>query len=100
MTASSRPTLTSVLALNPDVVFRQLDGEMVLLDLGTGTYFGLDDVGARVWTLIGDRAGLGAVFETLLTEYEVAPAVLEHDLLALVGDLCAKGLTRVVAAGA
>jgi coenzyme PQQ synthesis protein D (PqqD) len=101
MTASTkRPTLASVVEVSTEVASRELDGEMVLLDLATGTYFGLDHVGARVWTLIGDRAPLGAVFETLLAEYEVAPAPLERDLLALVGDLCTRGLTRVVAPSA
>jgi Coenzyme PQQ synthesis protein D (PqqD) len=101
MTASMRrPTLASVVAVNPDVAFRELDGEMVLLDLANGTYFGLDHVGARIWTLIGERTTLGTVFETLAGEYEVALGVLEHDLLALVDDLCAKGLTRVVAGSA
>jgi hypothetical protein len=101
MSAPTRPpTLASVVAVNPDVAFRELDGEMVLLDLAKGTYFGLDQVGARIWTLIGDRASLSTVFETLAAEYEVAPLVLERDLLALVDDLCAKGLTHVVAESA
>jgi Coenzyme PQQ synthesis protein D (PqqD) len=65
--SAKRPTLTSVVAVN-----------------ATGTYFGLDQVGARIWTLIAERAGLGVVFQPLLTEYEVAPAGLERDLLALV----------------
>lgn len=93
---SARPTLTSTITVNPDVASRELDGELILLDLATGTYFGLDRVGARIWSLLGDRVRLAGVFETLLSEYEVAPAVLEHDLLALVDELCAKGLTRVV----
>jgi len=93
----SRSTLASVVTINPDVAFRELDGEIVILNLETGTYFGLDEVGARTWKLIEDHGSLGAVFEALRSEYDATPSVLERDLLELVDHLCAKGLTRVAA---
>ena len=40
--------------LSPDVVFRDLDGEAVILDLVSGTYFGLNEVGTRVWRLVDE----------------------------------------------
>jgi len=91
----SRLTLGSVVTIDPDVTFRELDGEIVILNLETGVYFGLDKVGARIWRLIEDHGSLGTVLSALRSEYDTTPAVLEHDLLELVGDLCAKGLTRV-----
>jgi hypothetical protein len=93
----SKPTLNSVVTINPDVTFRQLDGEMVILNLETGIYFGLDAVGARTWRLIEDHGSLGAVLTALRSEYDAGPSVLERDLLELVAQLCAKGLTRVAA---
>jgi len=91
----SRLTLASVVTIDPDVTFRELDDEIVILNLETGVYFGLDRVGARIWRLIEDHGSLGTVLSALRSEYDTTPAVLEHDLLELVGDLCAKGLTRV-----
>ena len=38
--------------LGPDVVYRELGGEMVLLNLKTGVYFGLNETGAEMWTLL------------------------------------------------
>jgi len=96
----SRPTLASVVTINPDITFRELDGEIVILNLETGVYFGLDEVGARTWRLIEDHGSLDAVFAVLRSEYDAAPAVLERDLLELVDHLCAKGLTRVAAKSA
>lgn len=89
-----RTTLATVVSISPEVVFRELDGEMVILNLETGTYFGLDDVGARAWQLIQDHGSVKKVFETLRSEYEVAASVLEKDLVELVDELCAKGLAR------
>ena len=57
----------------------------------------LDAVGARTWKLIEDHGALGAVHAALHSEYDVPPSVLERDLLELVDQLCAKGLTRVAA---
>jgi hypothetical protein len=96
----SRPTLASVVTINPDITFRELDGEIVILNLETGIYFGLDEVGARTWRLIEDHGSLGTVFAVLRSEYDAAPVVLERDLLELVDHLCAKGLTRVTAKSA
>ncbi len=93
----SRPTLTSVVTVDPDVTSRDLGGEVVILNLETGVYFGLDQVGARIWRLIEDHGALAAVFAALRAEYDAAPAVLERDLLELVDQLCAKGLTHVAA---
>ena len=47
-------------AASPAVVFRQMDDGAVLLDLESGVYFGLDEVGTRVWTLLLERGTSGA----------------------------------------
>lgn len=77
----------AVLRHRSGVLFRELEGEAVLLDLDAGTYFGLNEVGTRAWALIGEGVALGGVREVLLREYEVAPERLWEDLLALVGEL-------------
>jgi hypothetical protein len=78
-----------------DVVFRELAGEGVVLDLKGGTYFGLDEVGTRIWQLIEERGRLRDVFDALLAEFDVQPATLEHDLLSLVDELTARGLVSI-----
>jgi len=64
----------------------------VLLDLDSGTYFGLDSVGGRVWDLLTGTATIGETIETMLGEYEVDRGVLERDVLRLVNELEEKGL--------
>jgi hypothetical protein len=89
-------SLRSTLRIRPDVVFRQLDDEAVLLDLKSGTYFGLNTVGTRVWQLVGEQATLSQVLDTLAGEYDdVARDELERDLLSLSQELCTHGLTEI-----
>ncbi len=77
------------------VLFQELAGEAVLLNLDSETYFGLDDVGTRMLQVLAASASIGEAQERLLAEYEVEPAVLQADLQALIGELAAHGLVCV-----
>lgn len=77
------------------VLFRQLDQEAVLLNLKSGTYFGLNDVGARMWALIVSGQSLSHIVEALEAEYDGGRAEIERDLLELARQLVAKGLASV-----
>ena len=71
---------------------RQLGEETVILDLESGTYFGLDPVGARMWQLMTEGKSLAEICEAMLEEYEVSREELERDALALAQDLEARSL--------
>jgi hypothetical protein len=80
------------LTVHPDTVFRLLDDESVLLNLKSGTYFGLDPVGTRRWQLLVEHGTLGRVCAELAHEYAIERDVLERDLLSLGRQLCDRGL--------
>ncbi len=69
------------------VVSRQIGGETVILNLESGTYFGLDVVGARIWQLIAEGKSVAETRATMLAEFDVAEDVLDHDLEKLLRDL-------------
>jgi len=77
-----------------DVVWRNLQGESVLLDLKSGVYFGLDAVGTRIWTLLQDHSDLQVVLQELLREYEVSEETCARDLMELVSAMAEKGLVQ------
>jgi hypothetical protein len=79
--------LQNTFTLSAHALFRDLGGEAVILDLDSGTYFGLNAVGTRIWQLIEQQGRLDAVFEELCREYDAAPDRLESDLLELVSRL-------------
>lgn len=76
----------------PQVMTRTVGDEVVILDLATGTYFGLDPVGARIWELMGEGKTLAEVCEQMLAEYEVSREELERDILRLADELAQQGL--------
>ena len=80
------------LEVSPDVVAREVGGETMLLDLASGTYFGLDAVGSRVWQALEDGSSLTEACDKVAAEYDVARDQLESDVLALAGRLLEQGL--------
>jgi Coenzyme PQQ synthesis protein D (PqqD) len=80
----------------PDsVLIREIAGESVLLDLESESYFGLDEVGTRMWAALAESPDTEAALETLLAEYDVDRDVLRADLDAFVAQLAEAGLVRV-----
>ncbi len=88
-------SLEARISPSPDVVGRMIGGELVLLDLESATYFGLNEVGSRMWTLMGELGSLRQVCDAVSREYDVSRAQLEGDLLALARELHEKGLLQV-----
>ena len=84
--------LSDKITIPAQVVARQVGEETVILDLASGTYFGLDATGARIWQLMVEGKTLAEICEVMLAEYEVSREAIESDVLDLAEDLCAKQL--------
>jgi hypothetical protein len=69
------------------VMARQVGLETVILNLESGTYYGLDVVGARIWQLLVEGRTLSQVCESMHDEYEVEQVTLERDVQTLVNAL-------------
>ena len=84
--------LSEKVTIPAQVMARTVGDETVILDLASGTYFGLDPVGARIWALMGEGQTLAEICATMLDEYEVERAQLEADVLRLAAELAERGL--------
>jgi len=82
-------------SISPEVLFQEVSGEMVLLDLASENYFGLDEIGARIWGLLESGSSVGEAMDTLMEEYQVERAVLEKDVGELLEKLLEAGLIAV-----
>ena len=83
--------------LSPDVVFRDLEGEAVILDLSSGTYFGLNEVGTRVWRLVDEGRDPSQIVGIVATEYAADRETIAGDVERLLDDLSRRRL--IVSAG-
>jgi hypothetical protein len=92
---SSEPTYSP----STDTIAAQLEGEAVLLHLGTKRYFRLNETAAEVWAAleadVGDRRGLT---DWLCERFDVTPEVAGAEIDRLLGELEARGLVTAVVA--
>ena len=88
-------SLAASVAVPEEVVLRHVSGEAVLLNLKNEHYYGLDEVGTRIWMALNDEPSIQASIDVLLDEYDVTFQTLQQDVLELVGKLVEHGLLEL-----
>ena len=92
---SSEILKSSTVVIAKDQISCDMAGESVILDLKSGIYYGLNAIGARVWSLMQESTPVEAILEVLLTEYEVEAERCETDLFALLQELASRNLIQI-----
>ena len=78
-----------------DVLISKLQEESVILNLDSERYYGLDDVGTRMLSVLSTSSSIEAAYDLLRDEYDVDDEVLRRDLLLLVEKLVNQGLVKI-----
>ena len=87
--------MSQTIKISDDVLSQEVSGEMVLLDLKSEEYLGLNEVGARIWQLLQDGKSLDEISNILIEEYDVSKEELDGDINRLVDELRDAGLVVV-----
>lgn len=77
---------------SPDAISRELQGEILILDLKTSQYFGLTGTGARLWQLVEQGTPVDEMLVLLEGEFDGDPAVIKEEACRFLDDLAARGL--------
>jgi hypothetical protein len=88
-------SLGSVVVATAEQVSCPLGEESAILNLKNSVYYGMNPVGARVWTLLQQPRSVGELRDTLLDEYEVAADTCERELFELLEKMRIEGLVEV-----
>jgi hypothetical protein len=89
-------TLEDFIGVARNQVAAEIGGEVVILNVASGEYFGLNSVGARIWSLIETPRRAVEIRDQLLLEYDDVDAEqCTEDLLSLLRDLHSAGLIEV-----
>ncbi len=83
----------------PDVLFRLLSDEAVLVNLKTECYLGLNAVGARMWNVLTTADSVQSAYEALLREYDVESSRLRADLTGFLDQLVDQQLIEAIPPG-
>ena len=87
-------TLTTIAIAVPDQVSTNLEDEAVILHLKDGIYFGLNQVGSRIWNLLEVSRTVGEIRDIILEEYEVEPARVRRGSAEIVRRVTRQGPYR------
>ena len=96
MSVQTKLDRAAVVTQSPDQVSCELDGQVVLMSVGQGSYYRIDEIGSRIWSMIAAPLSIQALCDRLLTEFEVSPETCEADVLAFLNDLLEDDLIQVV----
>jgi|ERR1051325_3571978 hypothetical protein len=88
-------SFTDRVRIPEEILISGLQDESVILNLRSERYFGLDEVGTRMMSVLNTSDSIQSAYETLLKEYEVEPEVLRQDLSSIVEQLMAQGLVEI-----
>jgi len=86
--------MSDTVTLSEDVVAREVAGETVLLNLSSGTYFGLNEIGGLIWKWLDEEDGctLADISQRIETQFNISAEEAQRDVLMLAGDLAEHGL--------
>lgn len=88
-------TLDSVVVRSSDLLANRLDDELIMMSLGTGKYYGLDDIGTRIWELCAAPVSVRSLVDQLQKEFSVVRQTCEQDCLELLNQMVEEKLIQV-----
>ena len=87
----------TLLQRKPDLLFNEIDGEVVMLSIENSEYYGMDKVGSRIWQLLEKPMRFRELVAKLMEEYEVSEEQCTIDTLAFLKKITDKKLVNLTA---
>jgi hypothetical protein len=88
-------TLNSIISRSPDLVFSEVDDEIVMLGIETGNYYGLDKILSQMWLMIEEPGAISSIIDDLLTQYDVDRSQCEQDVFNVLNRMLKDQLIQI-----
>lgn len=86
---------TAIIRKN-EVIFSEMDGELVMMDLEKNSYFGLNAVGKEIWELLTEAKTINGLCATLMQKYDVELERCKQDVTAMVNKMVEVGIVQTI----
>lgn len=87
--------LQSVISRNPEIIHSAMDGEVVMMSVDQGLFFGIDIIGAHIWNLLETPEKVEDLIEKLVAFYDVERSICERDTLLFLNDMLMKKVVMI-----
>ncbi len=74
------------------IVWRNIDGEAIILNLDTGFYYSLNKIGTIIWQMLNEKKKIPQIIEAMCRDYNNATSKIGRDIEFLIKDLSKEGL--------
>lgn len=85
-------TEASLVSRRAGILETEVGGEIVLMSVERGSYYGLDPVGSDIWRQLGQPVRVAQLCQQLLQRYDDDPATVLGDVIDLLSRLSTEGL--------
>ncbi len=85
----------NILQQADNVTFEVVADEAILIDINTGTYFSLNEIGTEFWQMMDGSQTIEQQAATLAAKYEVELEMVVTDLLELAEEMAKDNLIIV-----
>ena len=85
----------SYIKRNKEVFASEIDEEVVMMNVDTGKYYGMDAIGSRIWELIDEKIQVKKLISTLMEEYDVSEEECRNDVLEFLNELYDQQLVQI-----
>ena len=92
--ASAAVLDSTMISRSTSVLTAEVDGEIVMMSIEQGRYFGLDDIGSDIWKRIEQPCSFAALVEALAADYDADRATIEADVTALLTQMVEQDVVR------
>ena len=89
-------TGTTVVSRSPSVVTADVEGELMMMSIVHGRYWSLDDVGTDIWQRIEPPCSFDQLVDALAQEYDAERATIAADVQALLRQMLAEDVIRLI----
>jgi len=80
------------LTRSSNIIATEVDGEMVLMSIEDGKYYGLDPIGSEIWRRLEEPKSADALTAELKDHFEGDPYAIERETLDFLDKLADNGL--------
>lgn len=88
-------TETTTIVRSPAVLAAEVDGEIVMMSIEQGRYFGLDDIGSDIWKRIEQPCSFAALIDSLTADYDADRGTIAADVTALLARMAEQDVVRL-----
>jgi coenzyme PQQ synthesis protein D (PqqD) len=93
--ATSRIADSTIISRSPSVVTAEIDGEVVMMSIEQGQYFGLDDIGSDIWKRLDPPCAFADLIERLAADYDADRDSIAADVRALLETMAERDVVRL-----